>query len=112
MNLPTIRDPDTLNLLRAMWGDLHTYAATYPENPTSKHAEAADQWLESWRMQFPQGCPCKQGWEDAGDLCPPPLQEGGVEFFEWTLAVHDRVNTHLGKPLFWAGSEKHPLLAV
>ncbi len=109
--LTKIQSPQTIKLLRAMWADLHTFAANYPEHPNRAEVSGAQLWLDAWASQFPKDCPCRQGWVEALSVCGPPMRQGGHRLFCWTLAVHDRINAKLGKPIFWVGSTQHLLLA-
>ena len=102
--------PDTL-LKRKMWGDLHSFAARYVyQNPTAEQVIDAERWLLRWVERLPAGCPCRPEWEDTVACCPPPLTEGRMEFFWWTVAAHDRVNMLMRKPLWAKRSRNHPLL--
>lgn len=93
-----------------MWDSLHRFAATYPESPADGDAESAAAWLRDFARRFPEDCPCLAEWEKALAICPPPLRTSRRDFFRWTLALHDRVNVILGKPIWLESSKAHPLL--
>jgi hypothetical protein len=85
---------------RALWRCLHAYAFTFPELATEDDRERAEQWLE-WFAQAVdeasgQGCSCARHWRGLCAETPPKLR-GRVEFWEWTVEMHNRANAKLGK---------------
>lgn len=101
--------PDYAVLMRRMWDALHRYAAVYTLHPEARPREALD-WLRVWEGRFPADCPCRDEFRAACALVPPPVEVAGMDFFQWTIALHDRINALLRKPLWQERSRKHPLL--
>jgi len=93
-----------------LWTVLHVKAAGWLDVPESEDILEMQQWLIYFESKFPVGCPCKKEWREAIELCPPPLQEGREAFFQWTIALHDRINVLLGKPIWVETSKQHILL--
>lgn len=90
---------------RRMWDALHKFAAGYQGN-----SAAAATWLVDWESRFPEDCPCRKEWHVALGVCAPPLGEPGLAFFWWTVALHDRINVLLDKPVWLDTSKMHPLV--
>lgn len=92
----------------AHWGPLvwtlfHTYAATYPSNPTAADIKAAQTYFQD---EFPKRLPCGTCLKKYHNLvrgyqklsaCHLKSREA---LFEWTFVVHNTVNMLLKKPLF------------
>lgn len=108
--IQVVNNPDIIKILRGMWADLHTFAAQFPEEPTHKDIRSGGVWLKLWAKMFPARCICIEEWNLLIRVSPPPLPNGGYEFFCWTMAAHDCIGHQLGKPLFWVGSKCHILL--
>lgn len=84
-----------------LWSELHTVAYNYPECPTEDDARTARAWLADFTRRVREtisGCGCQSDWQQIMTHCPPPL-DTGRSFYWWTVAVHDRINHHLNKPL-------------
>lgn len=106
------RHGDAAEVGRALWAMLHGYAWLYPGEASAEDARRAREWLAAWAQLVPSwGCGCRQEWEAALRVCPPPLEQGRAAFWWWTVAVHDRVNVRLGKAMAHPGvSAGHVLL--
>ena len=86
---------------RKRWGELHEYAGSYPEEPTSEDVEKAKVWMEEWRSKIPAfGCRCKSKFKLIEAENPLRLDSRN-SFYRWTVEVHDAVSKKLGKPT-WA----------
>lgn len=89
---------------RALWSLLHGSAHACPEGPLSPELQAhLRAWLESFdaavAIASQHSCPCSQHWRAIVAANPPDLVSRR-SFFWWTVAVHNAVNTKLGKPVF------------
>lgn len=101
-----------LNTGPQLWFELHDYAWRYPCEATAADQRQARAWLATFAQRLPSyGCRCRAKWQQLMTLCPPPLG-GRAAFYWWTVAIHDRVNFQLGKPLHAAEwSLQHPLFS-
>jgi FAD-linked sulfhydryl oxidase len=86
---------------RALWRCLHAFAYCFPVEATESEQRRAEAWLEWFAEAVDEAsagmCGCSRHWRDIVAKYPPNLR-GGVEFFEWTVEVHNLVNERLGKP--------------
>ena len=77
------------------WHFIHMTALNYPENPTQEDKKNYMQFLQSLRHTLPcEGC--MQNWGEKLDKHPPNLNSR-KEFFEWTVDMHNEVNSTNGK---------------
>lgn len=94
-----------------LWTALHTWAWQQPRELLAEDQRAAREWLAAFALDIPSyGCRCRSEWRKALQICPPPLDHGPALYW-WTVALHDRINRMLHKPLAaptWSMS--HPLL--
>lgn len=67
------------------WAKLHSYTGCDP------------QWLDLWQFFIPQRCDCKDGYQKILEEMPPDFTSPEA-FFAWGVALHNAVNTKLGKP--------------
>jgi hypothetical protein len=72
-----------------LWAELHRWALT-------ADLSAARRWLDHFGSRLPCG-DCRRKWLDGMNTFPPPLASHD-QLFEWTVALHNRVNRHLNKP--------------
>lgn len=80
------RADELLALHHALWLELHT------------KQDATSEWFADWIGRLPSiGCGCLQWLRDYLKDNPPVYGEG---WYEWTVRLHDAVNTKLGKPLW------------
>lgn len=88
---------------RARWAELHSYAAAYPEVPTTEDVQAAQQWLREWRSRVPNypGCKCRENFA-AIEARNPFRLTSREEFWRSTVENHDLVNEKLRRPR-WGG---------
>jgi hypothetical protein len=88
---------------RALWRCLHAFAFVYPAEASEEDQKRALAWLEWFSKAVDEassnGCTCARSWRALLAEDPPKLR-GAVEFFEWTVKLHNEVNAKLGKPLF------------
>jgi hypothetical protein len=96
-----------MNLPPAAWGPffwhtMHIIALGYPKNPTYTDKKAAKEFYESLQHLIP--CPvCRTHYQKhLADIPLTPHLDSRTDLFKWTIDIHNRVNTDLGKPLFTA----------
>lgn len=80
-----------------LWRKLHYYgAALYKQG--SIDAMATRRWLETFRREI--ACEdCRNNWSlELGQL--PPALNTATLFFEWTVAIHNAINSRVGHPQF------------
>lgn len=79
------------------WAKFHFYAAAlYKQGSIDEMA--VRRWLELFRREI--ACfDCRQSWElDIAKL--PPAFSTAQAFFEWSVAIHNAVNSRVGHPQF------------
>lgn len=86
----------------SMWFMMHLIAATYPDAPTAANKAQYAAFYDSLQHVLP--CPgCAKGYRAIISSDPTkmtPRVFGSREaLFRWTVAVHNRVNAKLGKPI-------------
>jgi hypothetical protein len=85
---------------RALWAELHAYAAAYPVSPTEADKAKAREWLKQFAMRVPNfGCGCRTEYGRYSNHWPVELGSR-AQFIRWTECLHDFVNRRTGKP-FW-----------
>jgi len=85
---------------RALWAELHAYAAAYPVSPTDVDKAKAKEWLTGFHGRVPNyGCGCRDHFSRILNGMPPDLSSR-TAFVRWTEVAHDWTNRRLGKP-FW-----------
>jgi hypothetical protein len=93
------RKQKRLDRYHELWDELHGYAiATFH----AWSASAASAWYrDHWLKKVPSsGCKaCRSHWLDITTE-HPPVFGNPAEFFEWTVARHNDVNSSLGRPPF------------
>jgi hypothetical protein len=71
------------------WAELHLYALRH-------NGKNASGWFNEWRQSIPfEGCPCEEHLVEYLADNPPDWHN----FFEWTIDLHNAVNSRIGKPL-------------
>lgn len=75
-----------------IWKSIHNYAKTWDGS-----IEAQDKFLKEVQARIPCG-ECKNFWINENKENPAPTDNADV-FFAWTVDVHNKVNTKLGKPV-------------
>lgn len=80
-----------------LWAKLHYFAvAMYRQG--SIDPMAVRRWLELFGREI--ACEdCRQKWNLENAILPPALGTP-TAFFEWTVGIHNAVNSRLGKPQF------------
>lgn len=98
---------------RALWVELHEYAAAYPAAPTDERKKFAAQWIQDWINRIPRfsKCNCRADFEKWHAVWPVQL-DSGAAFVEWAEVLHDRVNKKLGRPLKNEANKRHTLFSV
>lgn len=81
---------------RVLWKELHTYKQEGKWNPSE-----ASRWLNSWEMRVPNFsmCQCLDNYIKLKSSNQPRF-DNEEKFHEWTVEIHNAVNSHLGKPLY------------
>lgn len=82
------------------WHTFHLVALGYPSDPTYSDKKAAKELFESMMYLIP--CPaCREHYKAfLIELPITPHLDNGQSLFRWTVVLHNRVNTSLGKPVF------------
>lgn len=84
-------DDRRLQLLRALWREIHTY------NPAIWDAAVAEAWFWNWLRRVPSfGCSCQEHFRELLADFPPDFSSREA-FFIWAVDAHNRVNERLGK---------------
>lgn len=80
------------------WHTMHIVALGYPQSPTYAHKRAAKEFFESLTQLIP--CPqCREHYAKYLQAMPiAPHLDRREDLFRWTVAIHNEVNTRLGKP--------------
>lgn len=86
---------------RKLWKELHDYALNYPESPSAADVKSAQEWFRLWRLQIPNfgKCACQKHFQDILTANPVRFQSR-ASFYEWSVEVHNSVNSLLSKPLW------------
>ena len=71
-----------------LWSKLHRRAIAHEGVDDSA-------WLSDFAEQIIGRCPCRKQWEQDILATPPDF----TNYFAWTVAMHNRVNARLGKPI-------------
>lgn len=80
-----------------MWRTIHVVALGYPHNPPDAVRAAYGAFYNSLKTVIPCAA-CRQGYVDITDGLPVEAALGSTEdLFNWTVAVHNKVNEKLGK---------------
>lgn len=82
-----------------LWADLHRRALAYSGDATAERA-----WIHGFAAQVPCG-ECRGHWFALIAERPPDLADAAT-YFAWTVAVHNRVNVRLGKPMVAEGEAR------
>ena len=86
---------------KALWRCLHAFAYVDPAEATEEDVRRAEAWLTWFDEAVEEAsagiCGCSQHWRAIRANHPPNLR-GAVEFWDWTVEVHNVVNERLGKP--------------
>ncbi|OVF10870.1 putative mitochondrial FAD-linked sulfhydryl oxidase [Clavispora lusitaniae] len=90
--------PDVEKLGRSSWSLLHSIAATYPENPSSKQQSDLKQFLKLFGNFYPCWY-CGEDFERYMEKKEPQTESQDV-FGKWLCEAHNDVNKKLGKPRF------------
>ncbi|BES97125.1 growth factor, augmenter of liver regeneration [Nesidiocoris tenuis] len=86
------------SLGRKTWAFLHTMAAYYPKNPTSKDQQDMFSLIQLLAKFYP--CPiCARHFQREIQTHPPDVSSQDA-LVGWFCQLHNRVNRRLGKPLF------------
>ncbi|KAI3404838.2 ERV1 [Candida oxycetoniae] len=90
--------PDVTKLGRSSWSLLHSIAATYPEEPTTKQ----QQDMKSFLNLFAGFYPCWFCGEEFGKYMEKHKPDTGSQddLGKWLCDAHNAVNKRLGKPKF------------
>mmetsp|Transcript_35986 Transcript_35986/g.113091 ORF Transcript_35986/g.113091 Transcript_35986/m.113091 type:complete len:177 (+) Transcript_35986:307-837(+) len=89
--------PDRDEIGRSGWTLLHTTAAYYPADPTSKDVRAAQNFVDGFAALYP--CVhCAEDFREQVRRNPPRLASREA-FSVWACEQHNAVNAKLGKPI-------------
>eukprot|EP01088_Endostelium_zonatum_P006021 TRINITY_DN18129_c0_g1_i1.p1 TRINITY_DN18129_c0_g1~~TRINITY_DN18129_c0_g1_i1.p1 ORF type:complete len:193 (-),score=56.30 TRINITY_DN18129_c0_g1_i1:11-589(-) len=92
--------PNVEELGRSGWTVLHSMAAYWPERASESMQTNMSQFLRS----FVQVYPCKICADDFKGVMeqepPEPYLKTRADFSQWMCRSHNKVNEHLGKPIF------------
>jgi hypothetical protein len=98
-----VEPPYPMKLQPAVWGPffwhtIHIVALAYPSQPSYAHKRAAKEFFESLVHLIP--CPiCREHYQIHLQKFPlTPHLDRRADIFKWTVALHNEVNTSLGKP--------------
>lgn len=83
---------------RASWAFLHTLAAYYPTEPTTKDQERMRDFILKFAAVYPCGYCADTTSEEM--VRHPPRVESRHEFQQYMCEIHNEVNDRLGKPQF------------
>ena len=85
-----------LDKVHSLWRELHTYAVT------QWHATIEERraWFASWLERVPNkfGCACRDHFTALLELLPPVF-DSDVQFFAWSVRIHNEVNRKLSKSI-------------
>ena len=95
---PSYERVDTETLGRATWTFLHTFAASFPSNPSVKEKVQAERFMRDFADIYPCA-PCAASFREILKK-EPPRAEGGGGFAQWMCKVHNMVNEEIGKEQF------------
>ncbi|KAK6462440.1 ERV/ALR sulfhydryl oxidase domain-containing protein [Scheffersomyces coipomensis] len=90
--------PDVEVLGKSSWTLLHSIAATYPENPTSKEQQDLKQFVTLFGNFYPCWF-CKADFVKYIEKNDPQVNSQD-KFGKWLCEAHNEVNVKLGKPKF------------
>ncbi|KAK6199201.1 ERV/ALR sulfhydryl oxidase domain-containing protein [Scheffersomyces amazonensis] len=90
--------PDVSELGRSSWTLLHSIAATYPENPSTKEQQDLKQFVKLFGNFYPCWF-CRDDFVKYIDKNEPKV-ETQDNFGKWLCEAHNEVNVKLGKPKF------------
>lgn len=83
-----------------MWKTIHYVALGYPENPTEEDKQAYEQFYTNIYKIIPCKKPCSVHYKNMVSEFPVKnFLDNRDRLFEWTVIVHNKVNTRLGKPI-------------
>jgi len=93
-----VEPPDIIELGQAGWTVLHSTAARYPTKPSPEQQEEMKGFISSFTHFYP----CKNCADHFSATLRemPPEVESREALTTWLCQAHNRVNEHLGKPLF------------
>jgi hypothetical protein len=75
------------------WAELHLYAMRVDDQAIP--LQDVRYWLDDWMRSLPfDGCPCEKHLKEWVSENPPTY----IEFFHWTVNLHNAVNERLFKP--------------
>lgn len=74
--------------LPAIWSELHLRALTQEGTDDSA-------WLADFGSRIIGRCSCRQQWSEDLKAVPPAYGQ----YFDWTVAIHNRVNGRIGKAI-------------
>jgi len=80
-----------------LWKSIHSIAYGFPDNPTDEEKAEAKKFISS----LPDMLPCKfcqKHFKEKLNKLPPNV-DSKIEFFNWTIDIHNLVNKQLGKPI-------------
>ena len=73
------------------WAELHLFALRNEWKGRLLH-----EWFVHWASDLPfEGCPCKEHFDQWVNQNPPDY----INFFPWTVRLHNAVNERIGKPV-------------
>lgn len=94
-------EAERIERLRGLWSELHGYDQAHWNQSDAK------KWFAKWLRRVPSfGCKCRSHFLSLVQEFPPDFssREG---FYTWSVAVHNKVNERIGKPL-WPYSTLSP----
>lgn len=80
-----------------LWRSIHSVAYGFPDNPSDEEKAEAKKFIYS----LPDILPCKECQTHFKDNLKklPPEVDSKIDFFNWTIDIHNIVNQQLGKPI-------------
>ncbi|XP_065659116.1 FAD-linked sulfhydryl oxidase ALR isoform X2 [Hydra vulgaris] len=89
---------DSTELGRSTWSFLHTMAAYYPEQPTTKQQNEMKDFINIFSKFYPCSWCAKHLQERLKTDVPDT--RSSVALSQWFCELHNEVNQRLGKPIF------------
>ncbi|XP_060582336.1 uncharacterized protein LOC132738760 [Ruditapes philippinarum] len=89
-------DPSRRNFNEATWNFMHTYAYTYPENPSPMQQEDMRQFM----YQIAEFNPSNYYYYMSSLFYNKPDTSNRESFMNWMCMTHNYVNARMGKPEF------------
>ena len=83
-----------------LWFVMHTFAYSYPDNPSKDEQYAMEQFFNNLKYTIPCNI-CRNHYKDILEKTPvSKYLSCRDELFKFTVDVHNVVNKSLGKPIY------------